>query len=680
VLLYQDADDKILEQDIYVDLNEAERVGSSANLHIVAQVDRYAGGYAGDGDWSSARRYYVTQDNDLNRVQSEVVQELGEVSMADGGTLVDFATWAIEAYPADRVALILSDHGMGWPGGWSDPQPGGPGDRSIPLASALGDQLYLHELDAALAEIRERTGLERFELIGMDACLMGHLEVFTALAEHARYAVASQETEPAVGWAYTSFLTALSQDTNQSGAELGAFIVDSYIDEDQRLLDDQARAELFRQSSPLAGLFGMLGVQSAQQVTQQMSQNITLTAVDLAALPALLDALDGLSLAMQGANQSSVAEARAYAQSFTSVFGSNVPPSYIDLGHFASLLRREAGAGDLTDAAGELLARLEAAVIAERHGPKKPGATGLSIYFPNSQLYRTPQTGPASYTAIANRFAATSLWDEFLAFHYAGVAFEATSETAAIPADDGITRAPGQGELAAGPIELSSNVAAPGRPVLLSTDVAANNLGHVYLFVGLLDEAARSVLVADSDYLESPETREVNRVFYPDWGAPEFRLEFEWEPVVFGISDGTNTELALFKPGSYGRTYEEAVYTVDGLYRYAADGQTRYARLSFSDGLLRHVYGFTGADGVGAPREIYPETGDSFTVLNEWLDLDAAGQVEARNRQEGGTLTFGNQPFTWVDLNAPVGQYVVGFVLEDLDGNRVHALTTVAVE
>jgi len=29
VMLYQDADDKILEQDIYVDLNEAERVGSS---------------------------------------------------------------------------------------------------------------------------------------------------------------------------------------------------------------------------------------------------------------------------------------------------------------------------------------------------------------------------------------------------------------------------------------------------------------------------------------------------------------------------------------------------------------------------------------------------------------------------------------------------------------------------
>ena len=41
VMLYQDADDKILEQDIYLDLNEAERIGSNDRVHIVAQVDRF---------------------------------------------------------------------------------------------------------------------------------------------------------------------------------------------------------------------------------------------------------------------------------------------------------------------------------------------------------------------------------------------------------------------------------------------------------------------------------------------------------------------------------------------------------------------------------------------------------------------------------------------------------------
>ena len=52
---------------------------------------------------------------------SQQVADLGEVNMADGDTLVDFVTWAVETFPADKHVLIMSDHGMGWPGGWSDP-------------------------------------------------------------------------------------------------------------------------------------------------------------------------------------------------------------------------------------------------------------------------------------------------------------------------------------------------------------------------------------------------------------------------------------------------------------------------------------------------------------------------------------------------------------------------------
>ena len=129
---------------------------------------------------------------------------------------------------------------MGWPGGWSDPDPGGSGDRSIPLAAALGNQLYLNELDDALAQIRQETGLDKFELIGMDACLMGHVEVLSALAPHANYAVLSQETEPALGWAYTSFLGALNDNPTMNGDGLATAIVDSYIEGDQRIVDPQA--------------------------------------------------------------------------------------------------------------------------------------------------------------------------------------------------------------------------------------------------------------------------------------------------------------------------------------------------------------------------------------------------------------------------------------------------------
>ncbi|GAB4532596.1 MAG: hypothetical protein Kow0063_13390 [Anaerolineae bacterium] len=681
VMLYQDADDKILEQDIYLDLNEAERVGSSERVHIVAQVDRYSAGYRGDGNWTSTRRFYVTPDGDLQRVGSQQVSDLGEVNMSDSATLVDFVTWAIETFPADRHVLILSDHGMGWPGGWSDPEPGGRGDPDIPLASRLGDQLYLMELDEALGEIRARTGLEAFELIGLDACLMGHLEVFSALTPHARYAVASQEVEPALGWAYTGFLGALAQNPDMDGAELGRLIVDNYIQNDQRIVDDQARADFLRQGSPMGGLFGMLGGMSAGQLAQQMAQGTTLAAVDLAAMPELLDSVNELALTLQDARQPEVARARTHAQSFTSVFGREVPPSYIDLGNFVRLLKQESRDSTLARAADRVLASLDRAVIAEKHGPKKPGATGVSIYFPNSQLYGSPYTGPESYTAVARRFADVSLWDDFLAFHYTGRPFEPATATIAVPEPGTRVSGPGAGKIEVSPIRLSDRLAAPGRPVLLSVDIRSQNIGYVKLFVGFYDQASNSIFVADTDFLESDDTREVNGIYYPVWPEDgEFTVEFEWEPVVFAIDDGVERVVAHFTPQSYGATFEQAVYTVDGTYTYADGGESRYARLLFSDGLLRQVFGFTGEGGTGAPREIIPQPGDTFTVLERWLDLDQQGKVVGVATQPGGTLTFGDQMFTWQDLDAAPGAYIVGFVVEDLDGNSYEVYDQVTVE
>ena len=60
VMLYQDADDQTLEQDIFLDLNEVELFGSSEQVTIVTQIDRFRGGYQGSEDWYSTRRYLVT--------------------------------------------------------------------------------------------------------------------------------------------------------------------------------------------------------------------------------------------------------------------------------------------------------------------------------------------------------------------------------------------------------------------------------------------------------------------------------------------------------------------------------------------------------------------------------------------------------------------------------------------
>jgi Clostripain family len=682
VMLYQDADDKILEQDIDLDLNEAERAGSGDRVVIISQMDRYRGGFDGDGNWTSTKRIGVTQDNNLNALGSTQLADLGEVNMSDGNTLVDFVTWAIQTYPADKYVLILSDHGMGWPGGWSDGDPGPSGsnpDRSIPLSSATGDELFLSEIDQALGEIRSQVGLDKFELIGMDACLMGHVEVLSALEPHARYAVVSQETEPSVGWAYASFLDALKQNPEMDGAELGQLIVQSYIEEDQRIVDDQARAEFLGRGSPMGGLFGGDGATAAQLI-QQLGSASTLTAVDLSAVPELIAGLNDFSYALTGVDQRIVAQARTYAQSFTSVFGSNVPPSYIDLANFAQLLVRNVDDPSLTNAANRLLTAMGQAIIAEKHGSKKPGANGISVYFPNSQLYQSSMAGPRSYIPAARRFAEACTWDDFLAFHYTGRTFEPETREAVALGSGVAVRAPASGGIELSPIQASSNVAAPGKPVLLSTNISGENIGYVYLFVGYLDKQANSIFLADMDYLESGDTREIDGLYYPDWGQGAFTMEFEWEPLMFAIDDGTNSEIVALSPQSYGASPEEAVYTVDGTYTYAKDGESRYARLYFSNGTLTQVFGFTGEGGTGSPREITPSTGDTFTVLQKWMDLDQSGRVQQTVTQEGGTLTFGDQMFTWKEMDAAVGQYIVGFIVSDLDGKSYETYTTITVQ
>jgi len=679
VMLYQDADDKILEQDIFIDLNEAERVGSSDRVKIVAQMDRYKGGYQGDGDWVSAKRFFITQDDDLQRIRSETVADLGEVNMSDSDTLVDFVNWAVETYPANKYLLILSDHGMGWPGGWSDPTSTRRGSQDIPLTTVLGNQMYLMEIDQALDDIRAATGIDKLELIGLDACLMSHMEVLSALEPHARFAVTSQEVEPSLGWAYTAFLEALQANPDMSGAELSKIIVDSYIEEDQRIVDDQARAEFLKQGSPMGSAFGFMGGPTAAQITEQIQRTITLAAVDLSAMPKLSNAVNDLSYALQNEDQRQVAQARNYAQSFTSIFGNQVPPSYIDLGNFAQFLKRQTTNPAVSQAVDQVMSAIQQAVIAEKHGKNKPGATGVSIYFPNSQVYRAPAAGPQSYTAIARRFAGESLWDDFLAYHYAGRSFTPDTQAAAVPSRSEPISAPGQGEITLSPITLSSQVASSGQPVLLSSDINGDNIGYIKIFAGYFDQQANSIFVADVDFLESMDTREIDGVYYPDWGEGDFTLEFEWEPLMFAINDGVNTVTALLNPQTYGATPEDAIYTVDGIYTYADSGDQRNARLYFSNGVLRQVYGFTGEADTGAPREITPQTGDTFTVLENWWDLDQIGNVAQSTTQEGDTLTFSDQMFTWQELDAAPGNYIVGFIVEDLDGNANQAFTQVRV-
>jgi hypothetical protein len=160
--------------------------------------------------------------------------------------------------------------------------------------------------------------------VGFDACLMSQIDVLSAIAPYARYTVGSEETEPALGWAYAGFLGALVDDPAMDGGDLSAKIVETYIVEDGRITDEDAR-QVFAER-----VFNSAGI-SQEQAAEEMSGDITLTAVDLSKLDGINTALNELVMALTDVGQKKVSQARAYAQSYTNIFDKGTAPSFIDL-------------------------------------------------------------------------------------------------------------------------------------------------------------------------------------------------------------------------------------------------------------------------------------------------------------------------------------------------------------
>ena len=665
VMIYSNADDEALELDLIYDMNEAEAAGSDKNVKTVIQMDRAVGGYQGDGDWTTTKRFLVSKDEDMSHLNSKEISDLGELNMGEKKSLVDFVTWAVKSYPSNKYVLFISNHGSGWPGISYDSDPPNPdtenGSKGITIT----------ELDEALGEIRTQTGVKRLDVIGLDACLMGQLEVFTSLVPHVRYAVASEEVVPWTSFAYLGFLKALIANPAMGSDDLARKIVSTYIDEDGAILDDGLRADY---ASEVYGKETM----SVKDVINSVGAITTISAVDLDAIPPLLKSLDNLTNAMTKTNQESVARARAFTQSFYSVFGEDAPPSYIDLVHFTQMLKSENNEAGVTRAADEVAESVKKAVIAEKHGSQRPSANGIAIYFPNSGLYGTDYAGFDAYTKDAKRFAEESQWKNFLSFHYTNTPLQNNK-----PEPGAQISAPGASGVTIDPIQASETAIRQSGKTTLQTSVKGQRIGYIYEMVGLYDPDSDLMQMMYADYLISEKSKSIGGTYYPDWGKSGLiKVSVDWKPRFSNITDGENSEFALLKPDQYGATPEEIQYSVKGIYIFGDTGKQRSAKMIFdSEGNMLRVLGFANKELSGAPREITPKDGDKFTILKEWARWSKVkqGTLEFVD-SSGGTLTFSTKKFHWVPVLADPSPYHVGFLVEDLDGNRYGQFTVITVK
>ena len=303
------------------DLQEmlSARFGSNINLLI------YTGGckaWKNTAVSSSSNQIWQVKDGSLVCLQ----KNLGSVTMTSPDTLAGYIQWCAKNYPASRYELILWDHGGGSVSGYGY-------DEKF----ASSGSMSLAGLDAAL----KAAGI-KFDFIGFDACLMATVETALTMSQYADYLIASEETEPGVGWYYTDWLTEFGKDTSMSTLQVGQNIVDSFVDT------------------------------CAKKCPGQLT---TLSVIDLAELEHTLpDALADFSHATTKLLQNQQYQTVSNARNGTREFAQSSKIDQIDLVHLAQNLgTRESLA--LTDT-------LLSAVKYNRTSSNMTNAYGLSIYFP----------------------------------------------------------------------------------------------------------------------------------------------------------------------------------------------------------------------------------------------------------------------------------------------------------
>ena len=295
------------------------QIGEQVNLIV------YTGGCK---QWQnnllSSRSNQIWQVKDGGMVCLE--KDLGSVSMTDPDTLSSFIRWCAEKFPANRNALIFWDHGGGSVSGFGY-------DEKFQSSGSMN----LAGINKALTD-----GGVQFDFVGFDACLMATAENALMLSKHADYMIASEETEPGIGWYYTNWLTALSENTSLSTVKLGKQIIDDFV---------EACAQKCR------------------------GQSTTLSIVDLAEAEATIPkALSAFSNGTYELIQNQEYAQVSHARSNTREFGSSSKIDQVDLVHLAKNMGTPEG-DTLADA-------LLGAVKYNRTSSNMTNSYGISIYFP----------------------------------------------------------------------------------------------------------------------------------------------------------------------------------------------------------------------------------------------------------------------------------------------------------
>ena len=189
--------------------------GQPDDVNIVVET-------GGANIWQSGHSYSISSSN-LERwhVENKKLvkdESLSYASMGLSSTLQGFLEYGLTAYPAQKTALILWNHGGAMRGCCYDEKKN-------------DDSLLTNEVATAVKNALKNSGKEgqKLEWIGYDCCLMQVQDIASINSQYFNYMIASEESESGYGWDYDKWVDDLyaKKDTESILKE----IVDTFISE-----------------------------------------------------------------------------------------------------------------------------------------------------------------------------------------------------------------------------------------------------------------------------------------------------------------------------------------------------------------------------------------------------------------------------------------------------------------
>ncbi len=327
VLVYMCASDAETQSGVYSDkLRQMMNVEYPENVTVAVQTGG-GGTWHMNGVYSDYMQRFEAEKDALYLADQSV-----SIDMGNYRTLADFIEWGMLNYSSDKYMLILAGAG----GNCID----GMGYDSM----YENNSLNLEEISYAMS-----LASRKFDIVGLDASLMGSLETATALSTYADYLVASQSLQGEDSWDYEGFLRYLCNNPMSSDEDICREICDTYY---KKCLSGKTAF------SAAMSVTDMSKISALNQAFDGMAGDMLISTDSLRNLSQLLRVMDTVHI------YGGASEGEGYSK-------------LIDLGDIAVKAR-----GCIGSTSDRLVEALNDAIVYRVCGEGEASCTGLSVYYP----------------------------------------------------------------------------------------------------------------------------------------------------------------------------------------------------------------------------------------------------------------------------------------------------------